>query len=67
MTRYIGPAGVVLGVVVIAIGAAFQVAGAAPVVFCSVIGAGIVLALACAIVWLFQGLRHRGTPAAHAL
>ncbi len=65
MLRYIGPAGVVLGVVVIAIGVAFQIAGAAAVVFCSVIGAGIVLAVACGIVWLFQGL-HRGTPAAHA-
>ena len=67
MTRYVGPVGLLLGVVVIAIGVAFQVAGAAPVVFCSVIGAGIVLALACGIIWLFQGLRHRGTPAAHAL
>lgn len=67
MTRYVGPVGLVLGVVVIAIGAAFQVSGAAPVVFCSVIGAGIVLALACGIVWLFQGLRHRGTPAARAM
>jgi len=66
MTRYVGPVGLLFGVVVIAIGVAFQVAGAAAVVFCSVIGAGIVLSLACGIIWLFQTLRHSGTPAAHA-
>ncbi|HLJ19284.1 MAG TPA: hypothetical protein VKU84_03755 [Stellaceae bacterium] len=65
MLHYIGPAGLVLGVVVIAIGIAFQVAGASAVVFWSVMGAGIVLALACGIIWLFQEL-HRGTPAARA-
>ncbi len=65
MLRYIGPAGLVLGVVVLAIGIAFQVAGASAVVYCSVGGAGILLALACGVIWLFQGLHH-GTPAARA-
>ncbi len=63
--RYMGPAAVVLGIVVAIVGALFQIYGAAAVVFCSVIGAGLVLIVAGAIVWFVEARRH-GTPTALA-
>jgi hypothetical protein len=63
--RYLGPAAVVLGIVVAIVGALFQIYGAAAVVFCSVIGAGLVLIVAGAIVWFVEARRH-GTPTALA-
>jgi hypothetical protein len=60
-----GPAAVVLGIVVAIAGALFQIYGAAAVVFCSVIGAGLVLIVAGAIVWFVEARRH-GTPTALA-
>lgn len=59
MTRFAGPVGLLVGVLLIVVGAVLQASGAAAVVFCSVIGAGILLAFAGVIVWLVQAFRHR--------
>ncbi len=66
MSRYVGPVGTVLGIVVIVVGAILQASGAAPVVFCSVIGGGIVLAILGAGVWIVRAVRHHGTGAVAA-
>lgn len=63
--RYGGPAGVILGVAAVIVGALFQIYGAAAIVFCSVIGAGLVLIVAGAIFWFVEARRH-GTPTALA-
>ncbi|HET9780517.1 MAG TPA: hypothetical protein VFR33_01965 [Candidatus Dormibacteraeota bacterium] len=59
--KYIGPVGIFLGLILVLIGALLQVNGAAAVVFCSTIGAGIVLIVAAGGYWLVSALRHR-TP-----
>lgn len=59
--RYVGPGGIIAGIVVVIAGALFQIYGAAPVVFCSVIGAGLVLVVAAVVVWLVRAFRPR-TP-----
>ena len=62
MRTLAGPTVLMLGVLVIIIGADLQASGAVAVVFCSVIGAGIVVALVGGAVWTVQAVRHR-TPA----
>ena len=62
MSRYVGPAGVVLGVVVVIIGAFLQAFGAAVVVFCSVIGGGLLLAIAGGAIWIVEFVREHRTP-----
>ena len=64
--RYVGPGVILLGIVAVIAGALFQIYGAAAVVFCSVIGGGILLIIAGAIVWLVRTFRPHtsGTMAA---
>ncbi len=62
MSRLYAPAAVLLGAVVVLIGALLQISGAAPVVFCSVIGVGIVVAIGGAVTWIVQFTRDRRTP-----
>ena len=59
--KNVGPIAVVVGVVVVIIGALLQIYGAAAVVFCSVIGGGILLAIAGAAIWLIRAFKPR-TP-----
>lgn len=60
MTRVV-PIGVLIGLAVVIVGVAFQVLAMSAWVYCSVIGAGIVLIVAAGGIWLAQTLRHR-TP-----
>lgn len=62
MRTFAGPTVLMLGVLVIIIGAILQAAGAVPLLFCSVIGAGIVVAIVGGAVWAVQAFGHR-TPA----
>lgn len=66
MPRYIAAFAFALGVVAIVVGGVLQATGAAAVVFCSVIGGGIILAIAAAVTWLVQTFRQHGTPHAAA-
>lgn len=61
MRTFAGPTVLMLGVLVIIVGAVLQATGAAAVVFCSVIGAGIVLAVVGGGIWFVQAFRHRTT------
>lgn len=63
--KYIGPVGTFLGLIVVLVGALLQINGAAAAVFCSTIGAGIVLIVLAGGYWLITALRHR-TPGAIA-
>ena len=65
MRGYTAPAALVLGLVMIFAGGILQASGAAAVVFLTVIGVGIVVAVVGAGYWLVQALRH-GTPRALA-
>lgn len=60
MTRLLGPVGVLVGVVAVIIGALLQASGAAGVVFCSVIGGGILLIVVGGGLWLIRALGGRG-------
>ena len=63
--RYLGPVGIVIGIVTVIVGALFQIYGAAAVVFCSVIGGGLILILAGVVVWLVRAFRpHTPGPMA---
>lgn len=59
--RYLGPIGIVIGIVAVIGGALLQMYGAAAVVFCSVIGAGLLLILAGVVVWLVRAFRPHTT------
>lgn len=59
MSRVIGPVGVLLGVVAIVAGVFLQLSGAAALVYCSVIGGGILLLLAGGVVWSIHAVRDR--------
>lgn len=65
MRGYTAPAALVLGLLMIFAGGILQASGAAAIVFCSVIGVGIVVAVVGGGYWLVQALRHR-TPRALA-
>jgi hypothetical protein len=65
MRMFAGPTVLMLGVLVMIVGAILQATGAAAVVFCSVIGAGIIVAIVGGAVWLVQAFRHR--PTTHPL
>ena len=62
MRTFAGPTVFVLGALVIIVGAFLQTAGAAALLFCSVIGAGIVVAIVGGAIWAVQAFGHR-TPA----
>ena len=59
MRYLLGPGGLILGVVVVVVGALLQINGAVAAVVCSTIGLGIVLILAGGGYWLVAALRHR--------
>lgn len=65
MARLLETGGVVLGLAIVIVGIAFQIAGMSAWVYCSVIGGGAVLLIAAGGIWLIQGLRH-GKPGAVA-
>jgi hypothetical protein len=60
--RFVGPIGILAGMVAVIAGGLLQMYGAAAIVFCSVIGAGIVLIVAAGAIWLFRALRPRTPP-----
>ena len=57
--KYLGPVGIVLGLIAVLIGVFLQISGAAPVVFCSTIGLGMVLIALAGGYWIVRALRHR--------
>ena len=59
MRTFAGPTVFLLGVLVIVVGAFLQTAGAAALLFCSVIGAGIVVAIVGGVIWAVQAFGHR--------
>ena len=64
--RYLGPVGVLIGIVAVVVGAMFQIFGAAPVVFCSTIGVGIVLIVLAGGYWAIRAFTTR-TPRSAAV
>jgi hypothetical protein len=59
MAKVLAPVIVLLGVVVAVAGLIFQASGAAAVVYCSVVGGGLVLIAAGAVIWSVHTLRDR--------
>lgn len=59
MSRMLAPVAAVVGVLVIIVGIFFQVTGASAVVYCSVIGGGIVLFAIGGGIWTVHALKNR--------
>lgn len=59
MSRLLAPVGALVGVIAIIAGIYLQVTGAAAVVYCSVIGGGIILLLVGGGIWTARVLKDR--------
>lgn len=59
MSRMLAPVSAVVGLLVIIVGIFFQVTGASAVVYCSVIGGGIVLLAIGGGIWTVHALKNR--------